>query len=120
PGAFSRARDALDLARPGRTLPALVDVARLLRALCPAPRLSPCFDGPFGSSAAVTAALRERLPASNDAVQVIAGDGDLAQAWMVAMERTDRAIVLATGIAVEATASREVWAVGESVPVAVR
>ncbi|MFP5355738.1 MAG: PIG-L family deacetylase, partial [Gemmatimonadota bacterium] len=120
PGAFSRARDALDLARPGRTLPALMDVARLLRALCPAPRLSPCFDGPFGSSAAVTATLRERLPASNDAVQLIAGDGDLAQAWMVAMERTDRAIVLSAGIAVEATASREVWAVGEPVPVAVR
>lgn len=119
PGAFARARTTLDLAIPARTLPALLDVARLLRILCPQPSMSPCFHEPTGGPGA-TEALRERLLVSDDAIQLLADDGDLAQAWSVAMARTDRAVTLAAGIAVEATASREVWSVGERVPVEVR
>ncbi len=120
PGAFARARDALDLAHPGRVVPLLIDAARLLRAICPPPSMSPCLRDMRGLSPDAAAILRAALPVSNDALQLMAGDGDLAQAWSVALQRTDRAILLASGIAVEATAPREVWSVGEPVPVQVR
>ncbi len=119
PGAFARARETLDLVHPARTLPALLDVARLLRALCTPPSMSPCLRAPVGAPGDVPH-LRERFAAGDAAVQPLADHGDLAQAWAQALARTDRAIALAAGIAVEATAPREVWAVGESAPVVVR
>ncbi|MEP7380391.1 MAG: PIG-L family deacetylase [Gemmatimonadota bacterium] len=120
PSAFAQARTTLDLAHPGRTLPALVRVSRLLRALCPPPAHSPCFDFAAAERNPVMRSTLEAAPLSDDVRQVAAVQGDLAEAYSIALARTDKAIVLASGVVVEATASREVWALHEGIPVAVR
>ncbi len=120
PAAFAQARTTLDLAHPGKDVPALARVARLLQALCPLPSRAPCLDV---AAAERDPAARETLAAaraSDDVWQVAAANGDLAQAQAIALARTERALALASGLVVEATASREVWATGERIPVSVR
>jgi len=116
PGAFAQARSALDLAQPGRTVPSLLRVARLLGTLCAPPTGAPCFD------ARLAAADSAQAPGSRhaDLQQRAAAHGDLAQSHAVALARTNAALVAALGVAVEATAPREVWALGDSIPVTVR
>jgi len=115
PAAFAAARSALDLTHPGALVPAL------LRALCPLVETTPCLRAmsspPPGLS---NAELQQEVRAAADVIQLSAGDGDLASAWSIATQRNARALALALGAAVEATASREVWATGERVPVSVR
>lgn len=116
PAAFAAARESLDLTNPARTLPSLLRVARLLEALCGTPVAEPCIDP--RRLAADSAAAGRAWQA--DRRQASAIDGDLAQAHAVAVARTNAAIVAALGIAVEATAPREVWATGDAIPVSVR
>jgi LmbE family N-acetylglucosaminyl deacetylase len=116
PRAFEQARASLDLAHPGRTVPSLLRVARLLDALCPPPSGAPCFDARrvAADSAAAPANWHTELR------QRAAVHGDLAQSHAIAVSRTTAAIVAALGVAVEATAPREIWALGDSIPVTVR
>lgn len=121
PAAFAQARASLDLTRPGALVPALVRVQRLLRAVCPPGPASPClrdFSTPPAGLSSDEVQAEVRVGA--DIIQSTAGDGDLASAWSVANERLGRALTLAVGAVVEATATREVWATGERVPVNIR
>lgn len=119
PAAFAQARATLDLAHPEKSVPVLGRIARLLQTLC-RPAGSPCADtATVARDAATRATLGER-GASEDVWQVAAVNGDLAEAQAIALARAERALALASGVVVEATASREVWGVGEAVPVAVK
>ena len=120
PVAFAQARASLDLMQPGRVVPALGRASRLLRAVCPAPAMAPCFDPAAVARELPARALSAAWAATDDRLQVAAGSGDLAQAYSVALARTARALALAAGVVAEATVSREVWAIGESVPVTLR
>ena len=120
PAAFAQARTTLDLAHPGTDVPAIGRVARLLQAICPLPSRAPCLDVAAAERDPVARETLGAARASDDVWQVAAANGDLAQAQAIALARTQRALALASGLAVEATASREVWAIGERIPVAVR
>ncbi|MBK6304224.1 MAG: PIG-L family deacetylase [Gemmatimonadetes bacterium] len=121
PAAFAAARAALDLTRPGTLVAPLVRVQRLLRAVCPTGPSAPCLRDISNPPAGLTSGeVQDEVRVGADVIQVSASNGDLASAWSVASERTGRALALAMGAVVEATATREVWATGERVPVAVR
>lgn len=137
PAAFARARSALDLRNPVGAIPAIARVVRLLSSLCTEPD-APCFvnrgAAPEDEGGRQQLARDER--ASRDLQQRRAGFSgrlaamaapdadhlarDLAASWAVASERAQRALALAAGVAVEATAPRELWGAGEEVPVTVR
>lgn len=95
PSALARLRQNVDVRRPERSLPGLAEVRRLLTVLC-------------GGS----------LPGSCRAGGTDLGR-DLEASLGSVLDRLERAAVLATGVAVEATAARELWAVGEEVAVQV-
>ncbi len=137
PAAFARARAALDLRQPGTAVPAIARVVRLLATLC-GDHGAPCFRdrAPAPDRQDEHGQLERETRASRDLRQLAAGvadapaalpryvadqlAGDLAQSWAIASERAQRALALAAGVAVEATASRELWAAGDSVPVTLR
>lgn len=118
PAAFAQARATLDLAHPEKSVPVLGRIARLLQVICRGAS-SPCIDSKTvrGAEGQTTLAQKE---VSGDVWQVAAVNGDLAEAQAIAMARTQRALQLASGVAIEATASREVWGVEEAIPVAVK
>ena len=98
PAAAAAARAAFDPLRPHHTIPALARVGRLLRrAWCggAAERCLTDWEYPGLSTAAPTSADAERSLA----------DG---------LRRVERALLAASGVAVEATADREVLAVGDT------
>ena len=106
--AIAEARRVYDAFDPSAVVAPLATVARNLDALCPpnqvgevaGPGVHPC--GVPSTSAAASVA------------------GDLAQTVALARERLHAAMALAAGVAVEATATRELWAAGRPVPVDVR
>ncbi|MFN8581223.1 MAG: PIG-L family deacetylase [Gemmatimonadaceae bacterium] len=101
PMAFAAARADLDLTDPFRVVPALARLQRLLRRVCgPAAATNPC-----GSVAA-------------DGSTRIA-NADLHASMEVASSRLEQALSLATGVAVEATTAREVYATSDSIRVSV-
>jgi len=121
PAAFAAARASLDLSHPSSLVPALLRTHRLLRALCPLVESTPCLRALSSPPPGISNdELQQEVRAAADIIQSSAGNGDLASAWSVATQRVGRALALALGAAVEATASREVWATGERVPVTVR
>jgi LmbE family N-acetylglucosaminyl deacetylase len=99
--AFREARLALDLRRPASVLPALARVQRLMDAVCG--EASP--DNPCASLAGDGS--------------LLVRDPDLFRTMENASVRAQWALQLAAGVAVEATAPREVWAAGEPVPVSI-
>jgi LmbE family N-acetylglucosaminyl deacetylase len=97
--AFAEARQGLDLLHPERSIPSLTRIERLLGAIC----------GPRDCSGAL---------ARDD--RVVSGpQADLMASLDVAKARVAAALVQTAGIAVEATADREIWSIGESVPVSI-
>ncbi len=102
PGALLAARRQLDLRRPGDLVPALGAVQRLLARICGAA-------GPDNPCASLAA----------DGRSLVVHDGDLFRSVEVASARVEAALALATGVAVEATAAREVLATGEVVRIGV-
>ncbi len=104
PAAFAAARERFDAFAPEKLLPAMARISRLLDAVCGAPA---------GASAALC-----QDPAAMPGTRVTI-DSDLATSVAVARARLSQALSIAAGVAVEATASREVWGVGEQVPVSV-
>lgn len=92
PLALHEAQTALDLFHPERDMPALARISSLLQRICSA---SSC--------------------------RMSGGEGDLATDFARTIDvftaRFNDAVRLASGVAVEATVSREVWASGERVPV---
>ncbi|MCC6316677.1 MAG: PIG-L family deacetylase [Gemmatimonadaceae bacterium] len=91
---FAAARASLDLLRPASVVPALARLQRTLLDVCrAAPADNPC-DAP-------TSAGRD------------ARTGDLRASMEVARGRVEQALALASGVAIEVTAARDVWAVGE-------
>lgn len=99
--AFTDARTTLDLFNPSTVVPVLARIARLLETICPtAEDSASCYQQ-------ATDARGQRLPV----------EPDLAATVEVASRRVNQALLVASGIAVEATADHEVWALGEDVPV---
>lgn len=96
PAAFTNAASALNLVAPDRTVPALARVLRLLDAMCVA-------SGPAGVCAG------EPRPSEVES--------DFQRSVQVARTRVHQAMVLATGAAAEVVASREVFALRDSVRV---
>ncbi len=100
PAAFAGARSALDPRDPGSVIPALVRLQRLLDRVCgEASETNPC------ATLAVDGSLVVR-------------DAELHAAMEHASARLERALALASGVSIEAVASREVYAVGETARVA--
>lgn len=99
--AFAAVRSQLDLMDPSRVVAPLARLQRLMRQVCgPAAVGNPC------GSVATDGSL-------------LIGDADLHGSMEVAAERVERALALASGIAVEATTPREVYATTDSIPVLV-
>ena len=101
--AFARLRANLDLFEPARVLPALDSLVTLARTLCP-------------RTGAPGACMR---PDRVRGTVTLAGDGDLGATMAVLHARTDRALELASGLAVEALVNRATFAVNDSVPVTI-
>lgn len=100
PTAFAAAGAVLDLFDPATVVPALARVQRLLGQVCgPASPGNPC--------AGIGA----------DGQSLVVRNPDLHGSVEIASSRVERALALATGVAVEATAPREVVALGEWVSV---
>ncbi|MGQ0647192.1 MAG: PIG-L family deacetylase [Gemmatimonadaceae bacterium] len=100
PAAFNDARARLDVLDPSGAIPALARVQGLLGRICGA--ASP--DNPCAGLAPNGQDLTVRNP-------------DLHGSLEVASSRVEQVLALATGVAVEATAPREVWALTEATPV---
>ncbi len=102
PAAFAAARTRLDLRRPAAVLSALGAVQRLLGRVCGGA-------GPGNPCASLSA----------DGNSLVVHNGDLFRSVEVASSRVEAALALAAGVAVEATAPREVLASGEPTRIAV-
>lgn len=104
PAALAAARASFDAFAPERSVPALARVQSLLQRVCVPTRT---IVGPrcVESSAA------------SDGDPLMQRDLELPTAVDIARQRVSHALVLATGLALEATAEREVWALDEAVPV---
>ena len=98
PAAFAAAATALNLVAPERTVPALARVLSLLDATC-------------GASSPATVCAGEPRPAASEV------ESDFQRSMQVARARVHQAMVLATGAAAEVVASREVFALRDSVRV---
>jgi LmbE family N-acetylglucosaminyl deacetylase len=99
--AFAEARRRFDPYAPEHLIPALARARRLMERLCfPDAADSPCFEMKLDSV--------HRLRPH---------DGDLAATVTVAADRISAALATATAVAIEATAPREAWGIGDSVPV---
>ena len=125
PAAFARARSELDLTRPASVVPALARVWHLLGQLCadpPGGRRMSCTSPGSGVSPDASADELRAQRASDDFSLRLALDeqGDFASSIAIARARLSAAMAAAVGLEVEATASREVWAIGEQIPVVVR
>jgi LmbE family N-acetylglucosaminyl deacetylase len=97
PAAFEGARTSLNLLDPSAAIPALVRLQQALNAVCgPASADNPC---------ATMAANGQSMIVRND---------DLLASLEVASSRVERALALASGVAVEVTASRALFATGET------
>ncbi|HUF26039.1 MAG TPA: PIG-L family deacetylase [Gemmatimonadaceae bacterium] len=97
PGAVAEARHRLDLLAPARIITPLVRVQRLLARACGGSVAEPCRPEAAG---------RTRVPPP-----------DLVRSIEEQALRVNRALLLASGVLVEATAGRESWPVGEAIPV---
>jgi LmbE family N-acetylglucosaminyl deacetylase len=99
PAAFAAARTALDLSAPARVIPALVRVQRLLDGVCgQAGDTNPC--ATLGTDGAL-----------------VVRDPDLMGSMEGASVRVQEALMLASGVAVETNAPRELVAIGEGASV---
>lgn len=97
----AEAQAAMDLFAPDRAVPALARALRLARQVCgSAPANSGCFrDG------------------EDERGEKLAARPDIVPAMRETQRRLEEALLLASGISIEATADREVWALGEAIPV---
>lgn len=102
PGAFQQASSQLDFYKPGAVVPALVRIQRLLGAICGVA-------GPDNPCATL----------SSDSRRLEVRNADLHGSMEHASSRVERALALASNVAVEATAPAEVVAIGEEPPVTV-
>jgi LmbE family N-acetylglucosaminyl deacetylase len=94
PAAFLAARESYDPYAPERSVSALARIQIHLLAICPpVARMTPCVQGQARDTT------------------------DLGAAVAQARGRLNTALILATGVMVEATASREVWGASQAVPV---
>ncbi|HWP70730.1 MAG TPA: hypothetical protein VNM36_06510, partial [Gemmatimonadaceae bacterium] len=89
PSAFAAARAMFDPYAPEKTIPALARVQRLLKVICPSVPGPPC---------------------------VRSDTTDLGASVEQAQGHVNSALVLAAGIAVEATAPRELWGTSQDIP----
>ena len=96
PAAFLAARSTFNPFEPHRSIPALARVMALLNRACPTPQGGPPCPRVRGDVSEIT-----------DAGYTVA----LAQA------RVSEALALAAGVVVEATMPRELWSIGEELPV---
>ncbi len=96
PIAIRELRAAVDLARPARMVPALATVVELARGA----------RGPLSCPTIL-------VPQCGGAL------ADLAASLDLTIDRASRALIEAAGVSVEATAERELVAVGDSVPVTI-
>jgi LmbE family N-acetylglucosaminyl deacetylase len=102
PLALRAARAAFNPYNPELALPALLHASVLAGRLC-APALT-AGSGPCGTDA--------EAPPTHAAQS----GADLTTSLLILTRRVDAAIAMATGVAIEATAPRELWATGEHVP----
>src|SRR6185503_15422512 len=96
PAAFGAVRTGFNPFEPERSIPALGRVKALLNRICPTTASGPPCPARTGNFSEIT-------------------DAGLTVA--LAMGRLSDALVLATGVVVEATVPRELWSVGERIPV---
>ncbi|HEX9563223.1 MAG TPA: PIG-L family deacetylase [Gemmatimonadaceae bacterium] len=91
PAAFAAAQTSFNAFAPDRSIPALARIKALLNRVCPPP-VSPACGGATDGS----------------------GDtADLTVSVLLALDRVSQALTLASGVVVEATLPRELWAVAE-------
>ncbi|MEP7345278.1 MAG: PIG-L family deacetylase, partial [Gemmatimonadaceae bacterium] len=101
--AVSDARSQMDLFAPDRAIPALARALRLARGVCgSAPENSGCY----------------QLD-KDERGQPLAARPDIVSSMREAERRIGTALRLASGVAIEATADHEVWALGDEVPVSI-
>ncbi len=101
--AVADARSQMDLFAPERAVPALARALRFARSVCgSAPENSGCFRDLQDERGEPQAARPDIVPSMREA-----------------QRRIQTALLLASGISIEATADREVWALGEDIPVAI-
>lgn len=100
PAAFGEARQGLDLLHPDRSIPSLTHIERLLGNVC----------GPRDCNGTLSREEAGRPPGPQ---------ADLIASLDVAKARVSAALIQTAGMAVEATADREIWAIGEAVPVSI-
>ena len=110
PQFFVAARASFDAYAPEKSIPALARLQRVLSRVCTMESDDPC-TGPSGG----------RGPAS-PASGYLAGsppggiaEGDVGRAVGVALHRVEQALKLATGVAVDAVAPRELWSMDQPV-----
>lgn len=106
PPAFVAVRAAFDAMAPEAVVAPLARVRGLLDRLC-------------GSSAEETSVCFGSPPPRNGAHRPIPGRSEAGTMVAVAMARVDRALALATGVVLEATATREIWSTGETVALSI-
>jgi LmbE family N-acetylglucosaminyl deacetylase len=100
PAAFHDVRRLFDALAPHRSIPPLARAQRLVNTLC---------------AGAVNAC--ERIEQRGGTFTRTLIDSDLAWSVDEQRRRLDAALRLASGVAIEATASRELWPLGSEVPV---
>ncbi|HEX6315299.1 MAG TPA: PIG-L family deacetylase [Gemmatimonadaceae bacterium] len=96
PAAFRAARASFNAFEPDRSIPALARIKSLLDRVCPTPRGGPPCARVSGNFSEIT-------------------DAGLSVA--LASGRVSEALALAAGVVVEATLPRELWGVGQPLPV---
>jgi len=109
PPAFAEAQRSFDAYSPERSIPALARIQRLLSRICTRELYEPC-RWPPGS-----VALAGPEPGVTGTPPGGIAEGDIGRSIGVARERVGNALRLASGIVLDAVASRELWAIDQPV-----
>jgi len=112
PAALAATRAAFDAFAPERSVPSLARLQRLVRNVCANDPLTEACAWTDRNSPPPPAPARGYLAGSKPGS---AANGDVSRTRDVALGRINQALALASGVAIEATAPRELWATDEPV-----
>ena len=106
PAVFSAAKASFDVYAPERSIPALARLQQLLNRVC-APVFEDCASARASNSPGPPSPPAGHLPGSPEGS---VAEGDLGRSRAIALGRLERALELASGVVLEATTRRELWA----------
>jgi LmbE family N-acetylglucosaminyl deacetylase len=110
PQAFAAAQRSFDAYAPERSIPALARLQRLLSRICTRELYEPCM-WPVGGLGPAGPAWG--YPAGSPPGGI--SEGDIGRSIGIARERVENALLLASGIVIDAVAARELWAIDQPV-----